>query len=787
MNHSDDYENGVRLIGDRAFADAIEILESGSGCDSCADIQQLLGLAHFHLQQYEQAVEHFAAAFELSPENTDIRYLLDMAGANAQSELDVAVPPLEFFDREILLAAPGNEAVTPPAAWAPADVAGGSMRLRLYLGHALGWISTAAMDLATNLWGHLAGYRRSIWTNWYDRPLPLGILTLAFMREQLNKHNLISSYPKGTLVGFQRAGQTPPESARHYRFADGSWNNLADPKEGAAGTRFLRNACARSVGDALNRDLMTPNPREISRRLLTRSGTMKEVPFLNLLAASWIQFQNHDWVNHGEILNDDPLQIPLADDDPVRVKYHQTAIRVGRTQPDPTRHEEIEEMGVTHINEVTHWWDGSQVYGSDLETVRRLRSGVDGKLAMVDDNTLPLTPDGVEDSGFVRNWWVGLAMLHTLFAREHNEICNTLKAAHPDWHDDQLFNVARLINAAVMAKIHTVEWTPAILPNRGLDAGLNANWYGIVTNLFRSGTHRKTLAEINIENPELGGVVGNPINKHGQPYGLTEEFVEVYRLHSLLPESLTIRRMGTDNATEEVPLPVTRQAGSRKLTQRIPMVELFYSFGKQHPGQLVLNNYPQFMQEMSAPGNPLFDLGAVDILRARERGVPRYNEFRRQLQLNEIRSFSDLTDDSEQLAELRALYGENPDGVENLDLMIGTLAEDLSHRPDKFGFGETMFQIFILNATRRLQADRFYTDDYNAQTYTQEGLEWIDDADLKTVLLRHYPSLRKTGLANIKNAFEPWDDGPRLDEKAHPLRAYDKELMADPWCGDRFR
>ena len=56
-------------------------------------------------------------------------------------------------------------------------------------------------------------------------------------------------------------------------------------------------------------------------------------------------------------------------------------------------------------------------------------------------------------------------MLHNLFAREHNAICDHLKEHHPDWDDNRLFNVARLVNAAVMAKIHSVEWTPAVLPN----------------------------------------------------------------------------------------------------------------------------------------------------------------------------------------------------------------------------------------------------------------------------------------------------------------------------------
>ena len=134
--------------------------------------------------------------------------------------------------------------------------------------------------------------------------------------------------------------------------------------------------------------------------------------------------------------------------------------------------------------------------------------------------------------------------------------------------------------------------------------------------------------------------------------------------------------------------------------------------------------------------------------------------------------------------ELKSVYGDNPDDVEKLDLLIGTLAE--GHRPTGFGFGETMFQIFILNASRRLQADRFYTDCYNEDVYTSEGLRWIDRTDLKTVILRHYPELADTGLANIKNAFEPWDEGPNLSPQRHPLRAWDAELKHDPWRGDAY-
>jgi len=333
-----------------------------------------------------------------------------------------------------------------------------------------------------------------------------------------------------------------------------------------------------------------------------------------------------------------------------------------------------------------------------------------------------------------------------------------------------------------MAKIHSIEWTPAILPNPSLNLGLNANWYGLLTYQFRKPDKRKTVADFNVQNPELGGLVGNHINRHGEPYGLAEEFVEVYRLHSLLPEHLRLRRHDNGELIEELPTAHTRQAGSPKTTERIALVDLFASFGVQQPGQLVLHNYPAFMQELSIPGHPLYDLGAVDVLRARERGVPRYNEFRRQLGLQPIRTFDDLTDDAATVALIREVYGDN---VESLDLMIGTLAE--AHRPTNFGFGETMFQIFIIAASRRLQADRFFTDSYCAEVYTAEGMDWIDHTNLKTVLLRHFPELAKTGLANVTNAFEPWDASEVLDPSRHPLRAYDKSLTPDPWRGDAYR
>ena len=789
---TDPVTQAYKALDQRDYPGAITALENA--LPTCPDgrLHALLGLAHFQNQAYEFAVRHYTGALQFDPLQAEWNAMLSLARANAEAAIHLHVPELNYFDRPALLAPPLEAANALPRPLPPQPGRGLFRLVARVLGDELGQLITVLFRVVETLVGRLLGYRNRVWTNWYLRPLRLGIMTLAYMREQLNRNNLGSSYPSDVKVGFLEQVPKPPEGVKTFRTADGSWNNLDDPKEGAAGTRFLRNVEPSAIRPEIGEQLMSPNPREISLKLFSRpidpvTGEVKmaEVPFLNMIGGAWIQFMNSDWINHGEILFNELIEVPLPKDDPARARYWQTKMFIGKTQPDPTRMPGKEAVVQSAINEVTHWWDGSQIYGSDQATQNRLRGHVGGRMRLQADGRLPVDSKGVEDTGFRRNWWVGMSMLHCLFVREHNAICDHLAAAHPEWDDNTLFNVARLINAAVMAKIHTLEWTPAILPNAKLLKGVGWNWYGGLTSIFHTGKDRKVIRGIKIENAEMGGVVGNPINKHGRSFGLTEEFVEIYRLHSLLPEKLDLRKHDGTSEVESVPFHKTRQAGSPKITNRFSMADLFFSFGAQHPGQLVLNNYPRFMQELSIPGIPFFDMGTVDIVRARERGVPRYNEFRRQLGLNPISRFEDLTADAGQVRALKEVYGSDPADVEKLDLLVGTLGE--GYRPTGFGFGETMFSIFLLNATRRLQADRFFTDSYNADVYTPEGLAWIDDVDMKTVILRHYPELADTGLANIANAFEPWDTGETLAPDRHPLRGFDPAITGDPWRGDAHR
>lgn len=85
-------------------------------------------------------------------------------------------------------------------------------------------------------------------------------------------------------------------------------------------------------------------------------------------------------------------------------------------------------------------------------------------------------------------------MFHIIWTREHNYVCDMLKQRNPTWDDDKLYHTARLIIGGVIAKIHTLEWTPAILQNKLVSLGLRSNWYGVSLMEFAKGN--STLAKI---------------------------------------------------------------------------------------------------------------------------------------------------------------------------------------------------------------------------------------------------------------------------------------------------
>ncbi|GME32066.1 putative peroxidase family protein [Neofusicoccum parvum] len=322
-----------------------------------------------------------------------------------------------------------------------------------------------------------------------------------------------------------------------------------------------------------------------------------------------------------------------------------------------------------------------------------------------------------------------------------------LRKAYPDWTGDRIFDKARLVNSALMAKIHTVEWTPAILAHPALQIAMNANWWGLV-----GETLTKMVGRISKTSEAISGIPGSTAVQFSAPYSLTEEFVSVYRMHSLVPDTIAFFDASSGKHQESIPTEdLTFTHAQRPFKDGLTFTDAFYSFGINYPGAITNKNYPNFLRNLATPDGLHRDMATVDILRDRERGVPRYNQFRRLLRMTVPKTFEELTGGDKELArELSELYN---DDIELVDTLVGSQCEPV---PKGFGFSDTAFRIFILMASRRLKSDRFIAGQWNEETYTKEGFHWVQYSGMKDVLVRHFPELEGV-LKKSKNVFAPWD------------------------------
>ncbi len=594
------------------------------------------------------------------------------------------------------------------------------------------------------------GYRQTLFWRSYDQlaetldhavgwdkvPMPLGLLILIGLRNILRQQNLHDTTHEPAIN--QPAIELMQARYLTERTAGGTYNDLGNPAMGMAGSRFGRNVPIEYTFPEPEPAILTPNPRIVSLELLTREK-FQPATTVNMLAAAWIQFMVRDWLSHGKSAKENPWQIELRADDP----WPEHPMKILRVSADPTRPANTGTLPPTYINTETHWWDASQIYGSSKEQETFRRSGQNGKLIIGSNGRLQLPSDPNLNPALVPGWWLGLEMMETLFTLEHNAICDRLCAEYPTWSDDDIFERARLINAALTAKIHTVEWTPAIISHPTSQFALKANWWGIEMEQLNRIFGRLSSSEV------ISGIPGSQTDHFGVPYSLTEEFTIVYRMHPLIPDEYSFHSAVDDRPVLECTFREIAGPHAEEVLQHISLTDAFYTFGTAYPGAIILNNYPRFLQHFERPDGYFMDLAATDILRTRELGVPRYNQFRKLLRLPPANSFEELTGDPALAEKMRRVYNND---IERVDLIVGMFAEN---RPAGFAFSETAFRIFIVMASRRLNSDRFFTRDFTPEVYTQVGMNWIRDNTMSTVLLRHYPHLR-SALRGVDNAFTPW-------------------------------
>ncbi|MGZ8347457.1 MAG: peroxidase family protein, partial [Allosphingosinicella sp.] len=566
---------------------------------------------------------------------------------------------------------------------------------------------------------------------WYRLPKSASLLNLSLLRQDLRQHNLIDTEP---CEASPTARKVPPEITHEQRTSrtyDGRGNDLSNPAMGAVGAAFGRNMAP------VEQSVDEPNAVLVARELMDRHAFIP-AKILNLLAAAWIQFQVHDWVSHARRKpGEADVVVPIPDQYPGWTNYpggpDEREMRFADNIPHPLANDDC-----VFANLTSHWWDGSEVYGADSEQAARLREGARIRL---DNGYLPTNVHGFEVTGFNESWWLGLSIMHTLFAREHNVLCDELQRAYPGWSDERTYQTARLIVAALIAKIHTVEWTPAILQTEALDVAMKTNWYGPPADwITRLGIW---LTDVHA----MQGIPKTNPDHHNALYCLTEDFATVYRLHPLIPDDYVFHDHRDGRALSTRGFLDIQGDRSDEVMREIGLHDALYSFGIAHPGAITLHNFPRSLQNLERDGE-IIDLSVIDIVRTRKRKVPRYNQFRRNLRIPAVTRWEDLTADPETNRQLKDIYRD----IEQIDTVVGLLGET---PPDGFGFSDTAFRIFILMASRRVQSDRFLNVDFRPEIYSPLGMDWIATNDMTSLILRHCPELAAM-IPRGASAFAPW-------------------------------
>src|SRR6187397_2434620 len=143
-------------------------------------------------------------------------------------------------------------------------------------------------------------------------------------------------------------------------------------------------------------------------------------------------------------------------------------------------------------------------------------------------------------------------------------------------------------------------------------------------------------------------------------------------MHPLMPDQFTIKSATTGEGLTNAELPELAGRAGVDFLARHEIADLFYSFGIHNPGAVRLHNYPKTLQNLVQDNGERFDLGAIDILRDRERGVPRYNRFLRLLHKPAVRSFDEISDVPEWCEQIRRVYDND---LEKVDTMVGLMCE----------------------------------------------------------------------------------------------------------------
>lgn len=445
---------------------------------------------------------------------------------------------------------------------------------------------------------------------------------------------------------------------------DGTGNNVRRTNQGAAGRAYSRVAPA-AYADGASAMADGPSPRYVSNRIFDDTGqNLFSARGVSQWAWAWGQFLDHALGLAQE--GTEAADLPFDAADPLEEFTNDFGViqfsRDAAASPTGTRQQ---------VNTVSSYLDAWNVYGGSEARLEWLREGpVDGNLAnngphlLLDaDGNLPRrdargdastapemalmgrltgTTDEAAVAGDVRaNENIALTAIHTLFAREHNRIVDLLPSS---LSAQRRFDLARRVVMAEQQYITYREFLPALgltLPAyRGYDPSVDAT----VSNEFATVGYRA----------------------HSMIHGELEVGVDAADLDAAAQQSLVAQGVTVVPAGDELELtiPLNVAFGNPDLLDQVGADAMLAALGEEAQyanDEQFDNQLRSVMFQVPGPGvtdpatqcndlsdltqcfSGVVDLAAIDIARARDHGIPSYNDLRRAYGLPRITSFTQLT------------------------------------------------------------------------------------------------------------------------------------------------
>jgi len=549
---------------------------------------------------------------------------------------------------------------------------------------------------------------------------------------------------------------------------DGGSNNTANPTWGQANRPYPRVAPV-AYADGVSAPSTGPNARAISNRIFgdTNQNVFSERR-VTQWGWTWGQFLDHTFGLRAETGSTaTTFNIPFNAADPLETFSNTVGfIPLSRTNATPGSGTSTSNPR-QQDNTTSSLINAASVYGNTNTRLDWIRDGsLDGNPAnnnatlmlqngflprrdargnpanaptMAVDGRLLSNPNRAMVAGDVRaNENIALTATHTLFAREHNRIVSLLPAS---LSQEDKFQIARRIVIAEQQYITYNEWLPSLGVALPRYTGYKTNVNPAVTNEFAAVGYRV----------------------HSQIHGEFEFETEVANysaadLQFFRDQGLEVEITGNEVA---IALSLNNAFFNPDLLPRLKLDGMFKSLleSQYRNDEQIDNQLRSVLFQVPVPGNPLcdlepnlepcfngvVDLGAIDVVRGRDHGIPKYNALRQAYGLPARTSFTAITGESTDqfpagsgidnpnslaidalanidggaeaigseiatserrhstvAARLRGLYSNN---VNNVDAFVGMLAE-----PHVAGteFGELQLAIWTKQFQALRDGDRFF-------------------------------------------------------------------------------